>query len=153
MKKINSKEIILAEVRRYDKELGGLVIEDYKPYALIINKNGKYYNIFNDKEELPLLARVPYNNYTKDGIAYGTKNVEITPLGKRSLCYLKVATLDSVIDSDVSKKDLEEYILNSKYFFRERAVIARERLKKLKEPKRMIKVLRQDRAYYKSLVK
>ena len=66
MKKINSKEIILAEVRRYDKKLGGLVIEDYKPYALIINKNGKYYNIFNDKEELPLLARVPYNNYTKD---------------------------------------------------------------------------------------
>lgn len=72
MNKIKTKDLVLADIRIYEKGKG-VIVDDDMPKVFLIKKNERYFNVFNKKEEYPLFKRFPYANVSLDGEAYGTK--------------------------------------------------------------------------------
>ncbi len=142
--KFSTSDLYLAEVKYADKEKGIEVMEPIS-YAFVYHKDNSFYNVIT-KEEYPTYERVPYPNRTMDGEDYGTKVKLLNGVAATGECYL----LTSINCRELFKEDkayletIEDYILNSSYYFKDRVDIAIKRLVDLKQPFKMIRIIRDE---------
>ena len=141
-KKIKTEDLSLVTLKYYEKGLGVEVCENFS-YAFLVNVNGVYINPFSQLELYPVFERVPYCNTTLDGEDFGSKLNLLNDIDQSGPCYIVVGT--NIFDKEeVTYEELENYILKSSNFFRDRFYIARDRLSKLKQPVKMLNIMKKD---------
>lgn len=143
MTKIDSSNLELVEIKKYDHGIG-CEYEINSKRAIVTKEQDEYVNFFNREESYPLFKRVPYANYYND-IPYGTKIVPVTSPRVSDKCY--ILTKDSAFDrlikkEDLSREDLENYVLMKNTLFDDSIEIAKQRLKKGKDSIAMLKILK-----------
>lgn len=142
--KFNTSDLYLAEVKYADKEKEIEVMEPIS-YAFVYHKDNSFYNVIT-KEEHPTYERVPYPNITIDGEDYGTKVKLLNGIDATGECYL----LTSINCRELFNEDkayletIEDYILNSSYYFKDRVDIAIKRLVDLKQPFKMVRIIKNE---------
>lgn len=139
------KDLRLAAIKYYSEEANGIELTDPIGYVILEELREDFYaNPFDVLDFTPVYERLPYANTTKDGMDYGSKLRHVINEEKSGPCYvLTRMKFTDYFDSDlITRKDLEEYILNSSYYFRDRKEIAMKNLKK--HPVKMFKVLYED---------
>ena len=141
--KIKTKDLNLVTLKYYE-EGNGVEVSDNFSYAFLVKiKDGVYINPFSQLELYPVFERLPYYNTTLDGEEYGNKLRLLNDVDVTGPCYIVVG--DNVFDKDViSYEELENYILNSSNFFKDRFYIAKDRLTKLKQPLKMLSIMKND---------
>ncbi len=150
----NNMEILtdklhLVDIRFYKKEYGvELPNEELTPKAIIYENNGEYANVITG-EKLPFLTKSPYTNSTKSGVSYGTKLFVKTPdmIEAEGICYVEIenAMIDEIKkDSIIKYHNLEEKILYSKLYFKDRIRIIEERVDNGIQPRKMKKLAKID---------
>lgn len=148
IEKIEIKDLRIASLRYYSEENRGVEVDSplgWGCFAFLV-KIGKdtYVNPFNPLEEYPVFKRVPYSNTTMSGEDFGTKIMLANNILREGPCY--VLSDDDYADyfgcDVIDIKVLEECILNSPGYFRERKGIAEARFKK--HPIKMYKILKND---------
>ena len=120
---IDKGRVKLAQVRYFDIERNASEIPEDKVYVVLINVNGTYINALNPFEELPVYQRTPYSNVTSDGRhEYGNKIQLVNGEEKDGVCFiLELVDLGYEFRKDkVTIEDIENYVLNSKLFFKDR---------------------------------
>ena len=119
---INTSNIKLAQIRYFNEKVNACEIPTIEAYALLVNVWGKYINLFNFTDELPVYTRAPYSNTTMDGEDYGTKIVLVTGEVQEGPCYvLEPLRMKSVFRKEkISFGELEQYVLQSDLFFVDR---------------------------------
>lgn len=141
--KFNTSDLYLAEVKYADKEKGIEVMEPIS-YAFVYHQDNSFYNVIT-KEEHPTYERVPYPNRTIDGEDYGTKVKLLNDIDITGECYLLISNCKDLFKEDkVSKDTIDEYMLNSTYYFKDRVGIAINRLTELKQPFKMIRIIKNE---------
>ena len=142
--KFNTSDLYLAEVKYADKEKGIEVMEPIS-YAFVYHQDNSFYNVIT-KEEHPTYERVPYPNRTIDGEDYGTKVRLLSDIDTNGECYLLTRTKCSELfkKDSVELDTIEDYILNSTYYFKDRVGIAINRLTELKQPFKMIRIIKNE---------
>ena len=140
MEKIQTNRLKLAQLRYFDEKRNATEIPQKKGYAFLVENNGEYVNILNLENSLPVYGRCLYTNTTMDGEDYGTKIFLVSGEVKSGLCFvMEPVNVSQIFQcSEVSLKDLEQYILNSDLFFIDRL----ELLKNKKIPFYMKKSLK-----------
>lgn len=149
--KIEVSKLVLADLRIYDKKFGVEVDFDM-PKVLLIEKDGVYHNVFNEEEVYPLCKRLPYSNTTLDGDSYGTKlSVNEKELEKNiGLCAIeddKTSILEDCNSSYIDLKNLEDKVINSDLFFKDRATILYKRANELtskRKARKLMKLVERD---------
>lgn len=140
-----ARDLRLAAIRYFDAEANGIELTEALGYVILENiRENLYVNVFDIADSTPIFERVPYSNTTLDGEDYGTKVRSVLYEAETGPCYLLTKIkLSDCFDKDlISRKDLEDYILNSDYYFRNRKEIVMKNLKK--HPFRMLKTLYED---------
>lgn len=142
--KIDTKNLYLAELKRCDKDRG-VELMDPLSYVFVYQQDDSFYNIIT-KEEYPTYKRVPYSNDTADGEDYGTKVKLLNNIDVTGPCYLLTSAKGKELfaKDSVELKEIENYILNSSYFFKDRVDIAINRLVDLKQPFKMIGIIKRE---------
>lgn len=142
--KFNTRDLYLAEVKYADKEKGIEVMEPIS-YAFVYHKDNFFYNVIT-KEEYPTYERVPYPNRTIDGEDYGTKVKLLNDIDTTGECYLLTGIkCRELFEKDsVGLETIEDYILNSSCYFKDRVGVAVKRLADLKQPLKMIRIIRTE---------
>lgn len=142
--RIDTKNLYLAELKRCDKDKG-VELMDPLSYVFVFQQNDSFYNVFT-KEEYPTYGRVPYSNNTTTGEAYGTKVKLLNNVDVSGPCYLltNIKCEDLFDEDSVDLKEIEDYILNSSYFFKDRVDIAIKRLIDFKHPFKMIGIIKRE---------
>ena len=126
-KEIDSKRIKLARVKYFDLEKNGVEYRyfDDDPYVFLVNVDGKYVNLFDPSEDMPVYERIPYPNHLPNGDFFGTMIDIVQGEVKEGLCYL----IDKPEEYELIKlfwkekiriSDLINYMFNSKLFFIDR---------------------------------
>lgn len=142
--KFNTSNLYLAEVKYADKEKG-IELMDAISYAFIYHKDNSFYNVIT-KEEYPTYIRVPYPNRTIDGEDYGSKVSLLNDINTTGECYLLTNINGRVLfnEEEIDLLSIENYILDSSYYFKDRVGIAINRLVDLKEPFKMIRIIKNE---------
>lgn len=133
---INTNNLKLAEIRRVESYTEGEKVKhhvaiDNLSYVLLVEKDGEYYNPFCVEDNYPVYGRTPYTNTTLDGEDYGNILYLASGEEKEGLCLvLSKLNLRSYLGADeVSVQQLEDYILKSKNFFKDKKSIVDSRFK------------------------
>lgn len=140
---IKTDDLLLVTLKYYEKDKGVEVADNFAYAFLIKVGEDSYINPFSPLDLYPVFERLPYSNSTIDGESYGSKLKLLNDIDTTGPCYVVVGT--NTFDKDkISYEELENYILNSSKFFRDRFYIARDRLTKLKQPLKMCKIMKND---------
>ncbi len=132
----------IAGVRYLNLENNGIELSNNLSYVVVSKKKvgteDIFYNVFLENESYPTFMRNRfYTNYTDNQESYGTKmNYQGGKL-ETGPCWI----LEGKVE-DVSIKDIEDIVLSSHYYFKDRIKIAERRLKKY--PIKLLKVLLKD---------
>jgi len=141
---IKTENLRLAAIRYYSKGVG-VEVSDPVGYK-VLEEYGKdtYINPLNISDEYPIFERAPYANVNNDGFEYGSKMRLVNDVNVSGPCYVLFNTnlKDSFEEDLITVEDLEEYILRSNYYFRERSQIALDRIKY--HPIQMLRILKKD---------
>ncbi len=147
---INLKKLRIGVLKNFSLENNGVEVSENLAYVVLEEgKNPKYLNIFNMMEiygDIPVFERLPYANTTKCWEDFGSKLKVVQ--GEENLksgpCYVLLKDdLSVYLGKDfMSAKELEEYIINSKYYFKDREDLVLERMKR--HPIKMAKILYSD---------
>lgn len=140
--KIKTKDLSLATLKYYEEGCGVEVSDNFS-YAFLVKVNGVYINPFSQLELYPVFERVPYSNTTLDGEEFGSKLRLLNDIDVTGPCYIIVGT--NMFDKEeISIEELENFILKSSNFFRDRFYIAKDRLTKFKQPLKMMSIMKKD---------
>lgn len=147
---LNLKKLRIGVLKNFSLENNGVEVSENLAYVVLEEgKNPKYLNIYDITEmldEIPIFKRLPYSNSTKFGEDFGSKLKVVQ--GEENLksgpCYVLLKDdLSVYLEKDfMSAKELEEYIINSKYYFKDRGDLVLERMKR--HPIKMAKILYSD---------
>ena len=150
-KKFNRKNLYIAELRYFDEEHNG--IEFGQELSLVVLskfKKGKetiYYNVLNEGEVLPTYGRsTVYGQYDSNGNQFGTKMDLLGGKAQTGPCWLLRHTLEnySYLPEELDRNAIEELVLESDHYFKDRKAIAERMRKQRNHPFKMIKILRKD---------
>ena len=112
---MKAKDIKIAELKFFDKDHFGIEVSEAQSYGLIAKVEGvinsAYLNLLNPFEEYPIFERIPYCNCNSDGVEYGAKVISV---GKE----------------DVEKEDIEDFVLKSPFYYKDRMSLVKNRMKK-----------------------
>lgn len=153
---LQAEKIHLVELRYFDSEHNGIEVSKPLSYGFLLELNDvgqKYLNIFDFEESYPVYKRVPYGNTLADGTSYGTKVVLDDGEEKDGPCWV----LTGQTGSDIFKRkymmanQLEDYMLKSSEYFKDRIKIARERRSEFDHPLEMSKIIRRDKVLKKEM--
>lgn len=124
--KFNTSYLYLAEVKYADKEKGIEVMEPIS-YAFVYHKDNSFYNVITKEE-------------------YGTKVKLLNDIDTTGECYLLAGIKCSkLFEKDkVQLETIEDYILNSSCYFKDRVGVAIKRLADLRQPLKMIRIIRNE---------
>ncbi len=155
MKIVNRSELILADLRIYDIGYGVEVDLDM-PKVLLKQIDGVFCNVFNENESYPLLKRLPYSNTSKDGDTYGNKLQVVGEKleSKEGLC--AVESIEDFFKDDDKKimsiEELEEMVINSELFFKDRAEILYRRASEITSSRKARKIMKKVERDYDKLL-
>lgn len=148
MVKIKTDQVKLADLRYYDASHGGIELTNSYSKGILIDFNGRehYENLFCLGESYPVFKRAPFANCTSDGDEYGTKVFHVSNELVTGPCWiLSNIDLGQILEKDeVSISELEDYVLASNHFFKDRASIAFTRAKEAGKSLRMQKIISDD---------
>lgn len=148
MVKIKTDQVKLADLRYYDASHGGIELTSSYSKGILIDFNGRehYENLFCLGESYPVFKRAPFANCTSDGDEYGTKVFHVSNELVTGPCWvLSNIDLGQIFGKDeISISELEDYILASNHFFKDRASIAFTRAKEAGKRLRMQKIISDD---------
>ncbi len=143
--KIQTSRIKLADLKYFDKEQNGVELSDSLSKGILIDPLGddNYYNLFCFSEYYPVFKRERGSNVSLSGEEYGTRMSLVSNELASGPCWVlsKVSFRDEVGKDEVSISDIEEYVINSSYFFKDRVAIIEDRFKGRKGRKWHKKVL------------
>ena len=150
-KKFNRKNLYVAELKYYDEEANGVEFGQELSLVLLSNfKKGKetiYYNVLNEGEVLPTFGRsTEYGQYDSEGNQYGTKMRHLGGKLQTGLCWVLRHSLENYdyLPEELDRNAIEELVLESDYYFKDRKFIAERMRKERNHPFKMIKILRKD---------
>jgi hypothetical protein len=141
-------KLFLAEVKYFDVKHNGIELTDPASMAIVYGCNGRYVNALCPYEEFPTFKRSHVPNYSGSIDAYfGTKVIQLTEEASTGPCWLIRDNNDfsEKLDEQVTVEDLEEYVLASPYYYKERLDIAKKRLRSFDRPFAMTKIIRKDK--------
>lgn len=151
-KNIKLKDLKLAEMRYYDKKNNGVEVGEAVSYVFLVKVKDIYVNPFNPLERYPIFKRAPYANVTANGDDYGSKLWLVDGDDCSGPCYILFGDeLKKEFSEDsLSLTDLENCILSSDKFFKDRREIALRKFKS--QPFKMYKLLKRDEIKQDSLI-
>ncbi len=136
LNRLDTKNLFLAEIRRFDVERNASLIPMHRAYAILIKTPISYVNLFNPSDHYPVYDRVPYSNITLAGEDFGTKIRLIYGEEKDGACYiLDNVSMERMIGKEtISYSEVEDMMLRSKKFFPNRISIIQNKdvLQKMK---------------------
>lgn len=146
--KFSKESLRLAELKYYDHKHNGIEVSEPLSYIVLVKIGDRYFNALDPVEELPTFERVPgtTNSYGDD--YFGTKVKLVTDGCSTGPCWLISTDYDigkKFIGDVVTKRELEEYVLWSPLFFKDRTDIAKERIKSFERPYRMASIISRDK--------
>ncbi len=145
--KIDSSKIRIADLRYYE-ENKGIELSDSLSKVILVDYSGdgSYFNPFSLEEEYPIFKRAPISNVRNDGISYGTKMYYVGNELVTGPCWVLTNVDFGEVSgiSSVSMSDLEDYILTSPEFFKDRVLIASNRLGISRQANKMKKIIDND---------
>ena len=149
---INTKDLKLARVKYFDTEHNGAELTDIEAYVFLQKVGDEYANVFELSDSTPVLDRVPYSNYTKDGEPFGTRLVHVNGELTDGACYviepvnvsemLRRREYSESERKDISLDELTQYVMSSDMFFVDRINLIMSQGR----PKLHKGVLKRDRA-------
>lgn len=144
---IETSKIRLAELKYFDEEHNGVEFGKPQSFGILFFVKDNYVNLFEPGECYPVFKRSRfYGSSDSDGNQFGTKLEIVSGDVVSGPCWvLRDNDFRSVFGrSVVDYETIENYILNSDYFFKDRMEIALKRLKKFKRPIKMMKTIESD---------
>lgn len=140
----------IGELRYYSKENNGVEVSAPLSYGMFIFLGGKWVNIFDVSDDYPVFVRLRcYGNVTSDGFEYGSKLQLVSDEEKEESgpCWILGDTAFSKVlgKEEVNLGDVEDYILNSEEYFKDRMEIARQRMQLWESPTKMMSIIRKDK--------
>lgn len=108
------------------------------PNVLLYRMNSKIVNPFDLTDQKPVLR---YSNFCESRLVVENKTFHESG---NCICYLEGVSQISFDQDSYTTKELEEFVLDNACFYNIRTQIAKKRLKKGKEPLRMLDIIHQD---------
>ena len=154
MEKINVKDLRLAELRCFEDN--NIKLRNPFGYGILLKiKNNDYVNVLNVMEKYPIFERKQVISLSPKG------NFQVENLGNYNGNTLKLLTNEDnlkngpcwLIDEEsfdslgeqVTFEEIENYVLDSDLFFKDRMDIAQDRLSRFKKPFKMLGIIEKDR--------
>lgn len=139
----------LAELKYFDKEHNGIELTEPLSYIVLFNNGDDYVNLLSPDESYPVFIRKPhYTNYYGDGgETYGTKvklltNEEECVTGP---CWLLCNNdLKMVLGDVTTLKDVQNYVLRSHYYFKDRLSLVTAKMRRFQDMRKMREILVTD---------
>lgn len=148
MKEIKTSRIKLADLRFFDSEYNGVELSDSQSKGILVDLtgNGDYSNLFCLMEAYPVFKRAPVSNVTLEGVSYGTKLYHVSNKIVTGPCWvLSSEDFSQIFNKDtVTLREIENYILSSGEFFKDRAEIAQKRISEGNNSLRMSMIIERD---------
>lgn len=151
MEIIKTSKIELVDLRLYSKGQG-VEVDDQMPKALVYydETDNKYHNVIMQEETYPLLRRLPYSSTTANGVDFGTKLLveDQSQIEEVGIC--AILSDDPFIDEirkqpDIHIRELEDIMLNSSLYFKDRIRIIERRVnEEIKIPRKIRKKVSED---------
>ena len=145
------KKLHLAEVKYFDIKRNGIELTDPASMVIIYGEDGKYLNPLCHCEEFPTFKRSHVPNYNgRTDEYFGTKVIQLTEECSTGPCWLirDKDDFEDKLDDQVTLAELEEYVLASPYYFKDRLEIAKRRLRNFERPFAMTRIIRRDKEDY-----
>lgn len=144
----NRENLHLAELKYFDMEHNGIEVTPPASFVVIYGADGQYFNVLDPLEELPTFERVPgtTNSYGDD--YFGTKVRVLTEHCSTGPCWLINTDEDvrgAFTGDVVTRREIEDYVLGSPLYFKDRLDVAKERLVKFEQPFRMARIVRREK--------
>lgn len=146
MGKISSNCIKMVDLRYYVDGKGIELGDTLSKGVLVDFGNGRYVNPFCISDSYPIFKRDFSSNTTVDGHSFGTRVCHVSNKLVTGPCWiLDNKDFSEVIGkSEISLEDLENYILISNEFYKDRIRIAEKRLFKGKKKRKMMRMIAHD---------
>lgn len=156
--KFKRDDLFIASVRFFNvlEENGNIILEISDDLARVIatrvEESGivTFHNIL-DEEDISNVNLLKNSDKFDtsfgrlNGIRADVLNENILRILQSGECWLYENALDKEkFNEEVSQEELEDYILNSEYYFKNRKSIAEERLKNNIQPIKMLNIIRKD---------
>lgn len=131
--KVNTDDLKLAEVRYYDVEHNGLEYTKPLAYVVLLNRGDTYVSLLNPGDIAPIYERVPYTSNavgTEDYIGTKIRQVFGDVISGEAWLLTDFDFTTKFDRKDVEIKDVEDFVLGSELFFKDRISLAQDRAKK-----------------------
>lgn len=130
----NTENLRIAEIRNFDVEHMGLEFTNPVGYVLLLNRGDTYINVLNPGEIFPIYKRVPntHNKAKLDDFYFGTKIESVVGDAQNGEAWLLVDNIDvkdGFSSDEVTLRQIEDFVLGSNLFFKDRTELAQARLK------------------------
>ena len=147
IKNFRKDSLKLAELKYYDHKHNGIEVSEPLSYIVLVQVGDRYFNALDPIEELPTFERVhgTTNSYGDD--YYGTKVRLVTDGCSTGPCWLISTDYDiqkKFEGEEVTKRELEDYVLNSRDYFKDRYDIAFNRLYRGERLFKMLDIINKD---------
>ena len=145
--KFNKKNLHLAELKYFDMQHNGIEVTNDASFAIVYGREGYFCNALDQIQELPTFERVHGTTNSYGDEYFGTKVRQLTDECSEGPCWLLSdrSIQDRFPGDIVTLRELEDFVLDSPLFFRERMDIAKERLLSFEQPFRMARIIRADK--------
>ena len=125
--KVNTKNLSVAEVRYYDLEKNGLEYTPPLSHVVLLNRGDTYVNLFNCADFAPVYTRVKNvsNRFKDSDEFFGTKiNLVCGEVQSGEAWLINDIDFSEVFNTEeVDVDDVENYVLESDLFFKDRLEI------------------------------
>ena len=151
--KISIDKVRRADLRYYDDEHHGIELTDSQSKAILVDLGFGYLNLFNLGEGYPVFDRSKFTNISSAGEDYGTKMIPLSENFDTGPCWVLEAVnmRNELKKAFVSIEDIENYILESSDFYKDRTEIARRRIRHLEHPVKMVRIINADKNAMRSM--
>lgn len=138
----------LAELKYFDMQHNGIEVTPPASFVVIYGVDGYYFNTLSSLEEFPTFERVPGTTNSYGDEYFGTKVRVLSESCSTGPCWLindEVDIQDAFAGEVVTRSEIEQYVLDSPLYFKDRLDIAKDRLLKFEQPFKMARMVRKER--------
>ena len=147
--KFKRDKLHLAELKYFDMQNNGIELSEPASYVVVYEyADGRFLNALEPLEELPTFERRPWTTNIYSGQEYfGTKIKVLTDEFSTGPCWLLCDEKfrRCLPGQEVSLLEVEDYVLDSPLYFKDRLDIAKRRLRSFEQPFKMARIVRSDK--------
>ena len=147
--KFKRDKLHLAELKYFDMQNNGIELSEPASYVVVYEiEDGKFLNALDPFEELPTFERIPCTTNIYGGQDYyGSKIRVLTDNYSTGPCWLLCDEKfrRSLPGMEIPLSEIENYVLDSSLYFKDRLDIAKKRLRKFEQPFKMARIVRCDK--------